>query len=500
MNKPGSRRYKYTMRNIILALLICASMIIPPAQRLNAAEKEDQLQSRQIDGDTYITSGSLARFLGGTESTDFLSKSGKIDFDGFAIEYSLFSPFIKSGDDIYNIYKPVIFQDGTFLLPIKYLISVLNKVSNQQFSLAGSKLEVSDPKYNVNGIGAFQKINGLLIEIYLKENLRFDAVKTDDHWLVITIAGGKIDSMAFRKRILARAVYDLKTYQFDKSCQVSIRLRPRDFTFTSKLKEDPLRIQFLIRGEGFSDSSMLAEEMAPVPDNPIDVIVIDPGHGGEDFGAVGSSGTREKDITLKIAKELNKLLKDDGRFKPVMTRQDDIFVPLSRRADLANSVGGDLFISIHANAAKNKKATGVIAFSLANAKSDQARAAATLENSSIRFERAEDRKLYNADLDFTLRDMVQSEYQRESVDLADIIEKNMVHETGVDSRGVDQAGFFVLDKAYMPAVLLETAFISNKQDEKKLKSGSFQEKTAKAIYKAIVSFKERYESQLRSSQ
>jgi N-acetylmuramoyl-L-alanine amidase len=488
------------MRNIILTLSICVAFQVLPATSTWAAAGGDKLQSYQINGDMYVTSGSLAKSLGGTETFDFLSKTGKIDFDGFTIEYSLFSPFIKSGDDIYNIYRPAIFRDGTFLLPIKYLISVFNKVSNQQFSLAGNELQISDPEFNINGIGAFQKINGLLIEIYLKENLRFDAVKTDDHWLVITIAGGKIDSMAFRKRILARAVYDLKTYQFDKSCQISIRLRPRDFTFASKLKEDPLRIQFLIRGEGFSDSSMIAEEMAPVPDNPIDVIVIDPGHGGEDFGAVGPSGTKEKDITLKIAKELNKLLKDDGRFKPVMTRQDDIFVPLSQRADLANSVGGDMFISIHANAAKNKKATGAISFSLANAKSDQARAAASLENSSIRFERPENQKLYNSDIDFTLRDMVQSEYQRESVDLADLIEKNMVSETGIAYRGVDQAGFFVLDKAYMPAVLLETAFISNRQDEKKLKSGSFQEKTARAIYDAIVAFKERYESQIRSSQ
>jgi N-acetylmuramoyl-L-alanine amidase len=305
--------------------------------------------------------------------------------------------------------------------------------------------------------------------------------------------------MAFRKRIPARAVYDVKTYQFDGSCQVSVRLRPRDFTFTSKVKDDPLRVQFLIRGEGFSDSAMIAEEKAPLSDNPIDVIVIDPGHGGDDKGAVGPSGIKEKDITLKIAKDVYKLLKDDGRFKPIMTRQDDIFVPLSARTALANSVGGDIFISIHANAAKNKKASGVIAFSLADAKTDQARAAATLENSSIKFENINDQKQYKTDLDFTLRDMVQTEYLRESVDLADILEKGMVKNTGVESRGVDQAGFFVLDKAYMPAVLLETAFISNKQDEKKLNSDEFQQQTAKTIYDAIVAFKERYESQNRSS-
>ncbi|HBC45859.1 MAG TPA: hypothetical protein DEO84_00205 [candidate division Zixibacteria bacterium] len=487
------------MRKFILILLIFTSLAISPAYGQLPAGKESELDSYQIDGDTYISATSLAQFLGGNESIDFLSKSGKTDFNGISIEYSLFSPFIKSGDDIYNIYKPVIFQDGSFLIPIRYLVSVLNKVSSQQFTWAGKALKVSNPEFNITGINASQKINGLLIEIYMKEGLRFDAMKTDDNWLAITFSNGKIDSMAFRKRIPARAVYDVKTYQFENSCQVSVRLRPRDFTFTSKVKEDPLRVQFLIRGEGFSDSAMIAEEKAPISDNPIDVIVIDPGHGGEDKGAVGPSGTKEKDITLKIAKEIYKLLKDDGRFKPVMTRQDDVFVPLSQRTALANSMGGDIFVSIHANAAKNKKAAGVIAFSLAEAKSDQARAAATLENSAIRFEKVDDQKQYKTDLDFTLRDMVQTEYLRESVDLADIMEKGMVKNTKIESRGVDQAGFFVLDKAYMPAVLLETAFISNKQDEKKLKSDDFQQKTAKAVYDAIVAFKERYESQNRSS-
>jgi N-acetylmuramoyl-L-alanine amidase len=336
----------------------------------------------------------------------------------------------------------------------------------------------------------------------LKQNLKFDALRTDDNWLAVTVSGGKIDSLAFLRRIPVRAVYEVKTYQFENSCQVSVRLRPRDFTFTSKIKEDPLRIQFLIRGEGFSDSTVLAEEISneTASNNPIDVIVIDPGHGGDDNGAIGPSSVKEKDIVLRICTQLYKLLKDDGRFKPVMTRQDDVFVPLSQRTALANSVGGDLFISVHANAAKNKKASGVIAFSLADAKTDQARAAATLENNSIKFENLEEQKQYNTDLEFTLRDMLQSEFQRESVDLADMIQQDMSKTAGIDSRGIDQAGFFVLAKAYMPAILLETGFITNTEDEKKLRDNNFQKKTARAIYNAIVAFKEKYEGQKRSSQ
>jgi N-acetylmuramoyl-L-alanine amidase len=374
---------------------------------------------------------------------------------------------------------------------------VLNLVSDEEFSWDGQTLKVSPPEYNVIGIDASQKMNGLLIEIYMKDNLKYDAVKAEDNWIVVTIADGKVDSEAFIQSIPVKAVYEIKTYQFDNSCQVSIKLRPRDFTFSTKVKDDPLRIQILVRGEGFTDVTLndSAEAKENISNNPIDVVVIDPGHGGDDKGAVGAKGIMEKDIVLKIAKDLYALLKADGRFKPVMTRQDDIFVPLSQRTTIANSIGGDLFISIHANAAKNKKASGLIAFSLADAKTDQARATASLENNSIKFEKLEAQKQYNTDLDFTLRDMMQSEFQRESVDLADMMQKEVTLGAGIASRGIDQAGFYVLDKAYMPAVLLETGFITNAADEKRLLKEDFQMKTAKAIYDSIVKFKEKYERQ-----
>jgi len=410
------------------------------------------------------------------------------------------SQFLRSGESVFNIFRPVQFRDGAFLLPIRYLVDILNQVSPNDLNWDGRTLTVSPLTYNITGINAFQKINGVLIEIYLKEELRFDVIKTDDSWIYVTVSEGKVDSVALERRIPVDAVYTVKTYQFDRSAQISIRMRPKDFTFTSKLRKDPLRIQILVRGEGFIDSSLASSDYVGenFSNNTIDVIVIDPGHGGEDFGAIGSSNAKEKDIVLKIAKRLYSYLDDDERFKPVMTRQDDIFVPLSKRTALANSVGGDMFISIHANASENKKARGLISFFLADAKTDQARAAATLENSSIRFENIEDQKQYLTDLDFTLRDMIQTEFQRESADLADIIQRKIKGTAKVKSRGVDQAGFFVLDKAYMPAVLIETAFISNEDDEELLKSDDFHKRTAKAIYESIIAFKEKYDN-LKSS-
>lgn len=503
MNFTGIYLYKMSMRIFILILIFVGSAFAVDISGLKLPEGEKtKLKASKIDGRLYIKSTALAEFLGGEESIDFFAKSGSIDFGEYDIKYSLFSSYVRCGENVYNIYLPVQFDDGAFLLPIRYTIDVLNRVSPVNLNWDGEKIIVSPPVYNVTGISASQKLNGLLIEITLKEKLRFDIVKTDDNWLIITVSEGKVDSLAFIRRIPVPAIYNVKTYQFERSTQVSIRIRPRDFTFSSKLKEDPYRIQILVKGESFSDSAMTSEHFfeEDFADNRIDVIVIDPGHGGEDLGAVGPRDTNEKDIVLSISKYLFDLLREDVRFEPLMTRQDDIFISLSERTSLANSVGGDMFVSIHANASENKKARGLITFFLADAKTDQARAAATLENSSIRFENVEDQRQYLTDLDFTLRDMIQTEFQRESADLADIIQKEVSKATKIKSLGIDQAGFFVLDKAYMPAVLVETAFISNRDDEKILRDKSFQKKCARAIYDSIVAFKEKYESNERTSQ
>ena len=497
MNFKRLYLYNLLMRSILLSLILVGSAYGTTITGLKLPEgQKTKLEAYRIDGQYYIKSSSLAKFLQGEETIDFFDKTGGIDFDEFDIEYSLFSSFIKCGENIYNIYKPVQFIDGSFILPVRYLTDVLNRVSPDDFIWDGETLIVSPPIYNVTGINAFQKINGLLIEIELKERLRFDAVKTDDSWLIITVSEGKVDSLAFTRRIPVPPVYAVKTYQFDRSAQISVRLRPRDFTFTTKLKTNPYRIQILVRGEGFMDQSMVAEKdfKESFSNNPIDVIVIDPGHGGDDIGAIGPAGTQEKDIVLQISRYLYSLLEDDGRFNPILSRQDDVLVPLSERTALANSVGGDMFISIHANASVNKEARGSISYFLADARTDEARATATLENASIRFEDIESQKQYLTDLDFTLRDMIQTEFQRESADLADIIQKRMGEATGTKNRGVDQAGFFVLDKAYMPAVLVETAFISNSMDEQLLTDEDFQCQIAEAIYESIVAFKEKYET------
>ncbi|MDI6740935.1 MAG: N-acetylmuramoyl-L-alanine amidase [Candidatus Edwardsbacteria bacterium] len=234
-------------------------------------------------------------------------------------------------------------------------------------------------------------------------------------------------------------------------------------------------------------------------------IVLDPGHGGKDPGAVGPGRTYEKDINLDIAQKLKTILEDDFGLIVVMTRDDDTFIPLSDRTALANKEAADLFISIHCNAAPKKKRAlktmrGFETYFLSVAKTDEARATAAMENAAVEFEQP-DRKVRDQDeVQFILWDMIQNEFLIESSDLAELIQEGIKSRVAVPSRGISQAGFYVLNGAYMPAVLIETAFISYKEEEKLLKTDAFREKLARGIAGGIGAFARKYQRTLGGNQ
>lgn len=499
MNRYPAIKYKPLMLKLVIILFVLLYGTAQADIKAHWIEKNKKvrLPTTQKDGIEYISINALAEFFEIENTVDITRGIGTLGFANGKLNYTLFSPYVTVGDKSYNIHYDIIYYYGDFYAPVEYLIPVIDRLMPDDFiySAKDNAIGLFPALYNITEITAQQKINGLLIEIFFTEELKYDIVKTSDYWLIVTIYGGKIDTSFFKGKRPIKAIYDTEAYQFKNSAQLSIRLRPKDFTFVSKIKDNPLRIQISIKGEGFADTVLTYTPFAEnnFADNIIDVIVIDPGHGGDDLGAVGPSGILEKDIVLEISNHLQRMLIDEG-FKVILTRDDDRFVPLSDRTKIANEAGADLFISIHANAAKNKKANGSIIFFLADAKTDQARAAATLENSSIKFETPESQKDYISDLDFILLDMVQNEFLKESADLAGMIEQNIKRLSKIESRGIDQAGFFVLNKAYMPSVLIETAFISNKKDEALLKVEKTQRNIAKAIKDSVVQFKHKYEA------
>lgn len=232
--------------------------------------------------------------------------------------------------------------------------------------------------------------------------------------------------------------------------------------------------------------------------NSIKVIVIDPGHGGEDPGAIGQVGLREKDVVLSVSLKLKEILnKKLKNVKIILTRDKDVFVSLKKRAEIANSyVDKDnpgIFISIHCNASYNKNSNGFETYVLSDvATDDEARAVAAMENGIIDLGKGKN--------DFSttkiISQLLSAEYIRESLKLAELIQvsyKDSLPQK-FENRGVKKALFCVLEGTIMPAVLTEIGFITNKEEEKLLRTQEYQLKIAEALSDGIINFIKWYES------
>jgi N-acetylmuramoyl-L-alanine amidase len=213
-------------------------------------------------------------------------------------------------------------------------------------------------------------------------------------------------------------------------------------------------------------------------------VVIDAGHGGHDSGAIGPSGIQEKDVSLAIAMRLSEILTKQG-LEVVLTRDEDTFLRLEDRAKMANEAKGDLFISVHCNSAANKKLRGVETYTLNTSSDRYSIRLAARENSSSA-------KGIN-DLQFILADLATKANTEESLRLATRVQKSLTGNLstrykGVKDLGTKEALFYVLLGTKMPAILVETSFLSNPEDEKRLASKEYQGEVAQAIADGVQDF------------
>ena len=214
-------------------------------------------------------------------------------------------------------------------------------------------------------------------------------------------------------------------------------------------------------------------------------VVVDPGHGGHDPGAVGYTGLQEKDVVLSIGLKLRDLLKEELGLDVVMTRSTDVFIPLEERTAIANKVNADLFISVHANAAPNRSASGIETYYLNLAKTEKAAQLAAKENGTS-LEKV-------SVLQAILFDLMANYKLNDSAHLADEVQKALykkVRGQHADARnlGVKQGPFYVLVGATMPSILVEAAFLSNVQEEERLQTVAYQELCAEGILDGVRTY------------
>ena len=254
---------------------------------------------------------------------------------------------------------------------------------------------------------------------------------------------------------------------------------------------DPFRIVVDVTGEGRKKLSSPGEGKAPSLTLAqqlglgVRKVVIDPGHGGKDPGAVGPSGLKEKDVVLGIALKLQEMIRARLNLDAILTRSSDEFLPLEERTALANTQRADLFISIHTNAHNNRRVRGISTYILNVATDEEAARLAAFEN-AVSTKRI-------SDLEKILNDLMLNSKLNESSRLADAVQQGLIK--GLPKRyreikdlGVKQAPFYVLIGAQMPSIMVEVSFITNRWEEKRLGSDAYQEAVAEGILAGIQSY------------
>jgi N-acetylmuramoyl-L-alanine amidase len=314
-------------------------------------------------------------------------------------------------------------------------------------------------------------------------------VRVDDPY-IRTARVGQFDPNTVRIVLELKRDVAPRTFTLAPVAGIKHRLVVDLYPSKSQPEEDPLLALLQDYNQGDLERDQPAQ--APLPgkagrDRPI-IIMIDPGHGGEDPGAHGKLKTREKDIVLKMGRYLKALIDKQPNMKAYMTRNEDVFIPLRVRVAKARKQRADLFVSIHADAFTSRAARGssVFALSTSGATSAAARFLAQTQNESDLIggvSMSGDRYL-----DHTMFDMVQRQTIHDSLKFGKEVLSRMGHINHLHKRTVDQAGFAVLKAPDIPSILVETAFISNVEEERKLRTARYQHQVAEAILHGIKAY------------
>ncbi|MFH1784177.1 MAG: N-acetylmuramoyl-L-alanine amidase [bacterium] len=478
-----------------------------------------------IDGMGYLSVDDVSKIFNTTTSWHSVSKKMSVTLGVDTIDFFVDSKKVIVNGKSKNMGKNTRFVDGTIMVPLEFFLTnafgeiILGSV---EWNYDKKVLRIHRD-YNITDIRAYTHTKYTRIVIDTKQALKYTVVKQYPDKLMVTVYHGVLKSKDGSLKVNDGRVTKIDSKQDRRAGLFTIYMDNLGETYNDFQLDKPERIVIDIKG---GEVAVVEKEAPAVSERPpvavtktvpekseeakkpgkkstkketsvskgssgvgIKTIVIDPGHGGKDPGAVGRKGTKEKEIVLDIAKRLGRMLEDAG-IKVIFTRTSDHFITLDDRARIANTNNADLFLSIHTNASISRRLDGFEIYFLSDTASDKESAAvAKIENAVINLE--PDRKKDN--LSKILWSMSLNEFMNESSELGSLIAKEVPKTTGIKNRGVKQAGFYVLRGAHMPAVLVEAGFISNHKEEQKLKTRAFRENMAKAIFDGIIKYKKSVE-------
>jgi N-acetylmuramoyl-L-alanine amidase len=415
--------------------------------------------------------------------TDTRAGSVTLAYQGREVVFYLQKSLASFGGDLRLLSSPVVYEESRWLVPIDAVPRLLGPLLDVRAEWRpGSRLlilgEVEAPRVAVT-----TAVSGDSVRVVLEasEPLPFH-VEEEAGRVLVRIPRDLLD-VEFQQERLTGGIVDLVQYQGGRDNLFVMTLGRRFQELWSGQEARRLVLEF--KASPLPARALPAPRptpRAPEAETPR-IVVIDPGHGGNDFGAQGPGGTAEKDITLAIARRLRAIIVNQLGYQVFLTRDRDQEISLDERTAIANSYKASLFVSIHANASRARRANGSEVYFLSYQASDEeSRRVAMAEGAALPEAQA------SGDLALILWDMAQAEYLEESSALASRIEEELTASNGEESRGVKQAPFRVLVGATMPAVLVEVAFISNPEEEKLLASAAHQTRLAAALARGIGRF------------
>ncbi len=470
------------------------------------------------EGTIYFSFKDFADVLGVNYYYNDEAQKIEVKFDKYFVKASARNPFLvlneKNGDKQLTIQLPT----STYLInnkvyvPLKYSLKTLETAYGKELSFEPpNKIVIGKIKedsltpttetpsaFNIAGIVLDEKANGTLITV--KSNKRIPSYLSafKNNVLTLTFRKVSVDVEKLNYSGTDGVVKKIVAKNIGSDAVIYITVGKEYSTNEVMNIEKSNDIQITIHNKLFKDSNSsnkLKEKWE------FDVIVIDAGHGGKDAGAIGVNGVKEKDINLAIALKLGKLVQENMKdVKVVYTRKTDVFIDLYKRGKIANENNGKLFISIHCNSTPKKpsNANGFEVYLLRPGRTKEAISIAEFENSVIQYEENPNRYEKLTDENFILVSMAHSSYMKYSERFAEDLHKEFVKHTSLSSRGVKQAGFYVLVGASMPSVLIESGFLSNTNDAKHLSSSSGQQKFAEYVFNGIKKYRESYELEMQN--
>jgi len=490
------------MKKIFCIILITAlfAILFPLSSTLaQSSEIKILLDNKSLEtlvpsvienGRLFITARNVVEALGGRITWFPALKLMTININSRTARLVIDDPSLEIDEKVIPLEMPTRIIDNRVMIPlevIKIIAEVDIKWDNQ-----AKTLFINTIRPYLLEVRSYSYPDKTRVVIDLSEKTEFRAdklINPDRIFIDIMGSDAKLEDTSEQIKIDDGVIKTVRTAQFNEEITrvVFDLYQETRYELFSLIEPDRVVIDIFKSGEeaAISETLPAKPEEKPIPKPEITgerVVIIDPGHGGKDPGAIGPTGLKESEVTLGIALYLEKLLKG-AAIPTYLTRSKDEFVYLEDRTNFANQKNGFVFVSLHANSVLNHRpsAKGIETFLLSSKYiGASARDVADRENRASRAHPELD-----TDLAKIIADLEESANINYSFDFADIIQIKLVEYLKLENRGIKQAPFIVLKGANMAAVIVEVAFISNPKEEELLKNNKFRENTAQALFEAI---------------